>query len=160
VTFNLTRDAGAIAARATSNSQKKTRTASSLIPLIQNHPKNLSLIQLPSMSETSESGGSENADEIAQSTSSKSSTDRKHTYSGSSNAIAADRVTTKLAAPPAPTSNLGADIETIQQQLPENILHAKQASNDSLKHLRHGADERNTQDGRNQPKLKKQALLD
>lgn len=160
VTFDLTRDAGAIATHATSNSQKKTRTPSSLIPLIQNHPKNLSLIQLPSVNEASESGGSENADEIAESTSSKSSTDRKHTYRGSSNAIATNRITTGLAAPPAPTSNLGADIETNQQQLPENILHTKQASNDSLKHLPHKADDRKTQDGRNQTRLKKQALLE
>lgn len=43
VSFNLERDLEAIALRATSNSQRDTRTERSLISLIQNQPKNLSL---------------------------------------------------------------------------------------------------------------------
>lgn len=64
VTFDLKQDAKAIATRATSNSQKKTPTASSLIALIQSHPKNLSLTRSPSFSETWGSGGSEDTDTI------------------------------------------------------------------------------------------------
>lgn len=53
VSFNLERDLEAIALRATSNSQRDTRTERSLISLIQNQPKNLSLTALSTQVENS-----------------------------------------------------------------------------------------------------------
>lgn len=62
VSFDLERDAKAIASHATSNSQRGTRSPSKLIRLIQSHPKNLSLTLSPSNNKTLGSGGNEDTD--------------------------------------------------------------------------------------------------
>ena len=123
VTFNLTRDAGAIATRATSNSQKKTRTPSSLIPLIQHHPKNLSLIQSPSMSKAWESGGSDNV-VITEGN------------NCNSNTTATERATVKLNTLSTPSSNSITNIEITQPQLVKDSLSDfEPTSHLSVKHL-------------------------
>ena len=119
VTFDLGRDAEAIATHADSNSQRgDSNPAASLIPLMQCHPKNLSLTLSASTIEALGCGG-----EVT-------NMEQKATVT------VADNKEDVLVKPP--DSAIVPSIEPIQWQLAEVILpYAKRAFNYSLQHLSH-----------------------